>query len=62
MVDYSCQDYTKDGAIAMDYINAASNLLTGLMIMTGVPFPITWKLIDISQLFSLYYYSAGPDF
>jgi len=43
-------------------INGISTLFSAAMIMTGVPFPITWKLIDFSQLYSLYYYSGAPDF
>lgn len=47
----------------MKILNGITNIVfTTGMIITGVPFPVTWKLLDYSQLFSLYYFSDAPNF
>jgi len=44
----NCFPKSESGVTAMQYANGAMNIFSIGMIFTGVPFPITWKLIDIS--------------
>lgn len=60
--EMSCEQETKGGALSMSIINGITNIVTIGSIMTGLPFALTWKLVDISQLFSLYYFSGSPNF
>ena len=62
LVELACENKSFAGSIAMNVMNAYTNLVTICTILMGIPLPITWKIVDISQLFSLYYFSGAPNF
>lgn len=46
----------------MNVMNGLTSIVTIGSIVTGMPLALTWKLADISQLFSLFYFSGSPNF